>query len=109
MGGRKVTEADLALYSGDAMDWFTLEQRLAAFHKVENVLQAARRFGGGRCYFAGTGAVDWDGPTAFTKTATPQATESGQNRWPLDAVLRRISQSQNRDPRLTNFVIRRAG
>ena len=67
--GRKVTEADVALYSGDTRDWFTREQRLAAFHKVENVHQAARRFGGCLCHFAGTGAVDWGGPTGITKTA----------------------------------------
>ena len=55
------------------------------------------------------GRPDWDGPAAITKTATPKATKSGQNRWPPDPVLRRISQSQNRGPRLTKIAILRAG
>ena len=58
--GRLVNEADVTLASGDARDWFTLEQRLAAFHKAINIHQAACRSAVCLCHFAGTGAVDSD-------------------------------------------------
>ena len=41
--GRWVNEADVTLSSGDERDWFTLEQRLAAFHEAMNRYQTDRR------------------------------------------------------------------
>ena len=40
--GRWVNEADVTLPSGDDRDWFTLEQRLAAFRNSVERYQRAR-------------------------------------------------------------------
>ena len=59
-------------------------------------------------HFSGACAVDWGWLAGITKTATPQATESGQHRGPPDPMMRRKSQSQNRDARLTKIATRPA-